>query len=545
MGPNQSVPAWWSSAVIYQVYPRSFMDGNGDGTGDLPGILSRLDYLEWLGIDAIWISPIYPSPMADFGYDVSDYVDVDPLFGTIDDFDRLLADAHRRDVRVILDFVPNHTSDRHHWFRSSRASRESPHRDWYIWSDPSADGGPPNNWMSYFGGPAWTFDESTGQYYLHNFAPQQPELNWRNPDVEAAVHEQLRFWLDRGIDGFRIDVIDRLIKDELLRDNPPNPAWSQGDDPTGRFLRVHSEQQPEVMYIVRRLRRLFDEYGGDRVIVGEIAYDAPLDRLVSYYGVPPYHGAAPDGMHLPFNFNLITLPWDAGRIKEHVDEYESACPDFAVPNYVLGNHDRPRIATQVGPEQSRIAAMLLLTLRGVPTLYYGDEIGLGNVPVPPDLIRDPMGKGTSVFNRDECRTPMRWEASFNAGFCPIDATPWLPIEMSTATCNVASQRSDEGSLLMLYRNLLELRRNSPALRYGRYEPLEAGPGVFAYVRRSAEEALLVLLNFLEHQVPVGGMPDGEGSLVLSTRSIPERTDKELSNIELRANEGAIYQIHLR
>lgn len=536
MNAQQRDRPWWKDAVIYQIYPRSFMDGNGDGTGDLAGITSRLDYLVWLGINAIWISPIYRSPMVDFGYDVEDYCDVDPLFGTLTDFDELLIQAHAKGLRVIMDFVPNHTSDRHQWFQEARQSRDSERRDWYVWRDPSADGGPPNNWMSYFGGQAWTYDATTGQYYLHNFAPEQPELNWRNPDVESAMHQQMRFWLDRGVDGFRLDVIDRLIKDAGFQDNPPHPEWRNGDDPSWRFLRVHSERQPEVMDIIKRMRRMMDEYDGNRVMIGEVAYDLPVEQLIVHYGTPPYEGANPDGMHLPFNFGLFDIPWNAAAIKHHIDTYESLCPSFAVPNYVLGNHDKPRMASSIGPEQAHVAAMLLLTLRGVPTLYYGDEIGMENVPVPQDQVQDPMGLGTTVFNRDECRSPMQWDSGPHAGFCPGEVSPWLPVPANATEVNVESERDDDGSFLSLYHRLLKFRRDSDALKNGTYEPREADEGLFVFVRRSETEVLLVVLNFTNQEL---AYHDASSGTVVASTHRTRNGDIDLSTMSIGPHEGLV------
>ncbi|MGH3148789.1 MAG: alpha-amylase family glycosyl hydrolase, partial [Rubrobacter sp.] len=329
--------SWWQRGVVYQVYPRSFMDGDGDGVGDLRGVTGRLDHLAWLGVDAVWLSPIFPSPMADFGYDIKDYTDVEPLFGTLEDFDRLRDEAHRRGIRIILDYVPNHTSDEHPWFVESRSSRDNPKRDWFIWRDAKPDGSPPNNWVGFFGGDsAWEWDEATGQYYLHLFEPKQPDLNWRNPEVREAMYDALRFWFERGVDGFRIDVLWLLIKDELLRDNPPNPDWKEGGRPSNRQLRVYSGDRPEIHEIVRALRAVADEYPGDRALIGELYL--PLERLIAYYGTEL------DGVHLPFNFGLVTLPeWDPAAVRNLVAEYEAALPEGAWPNWVLGNHDQPRI----------------------------------------------------------------------------------------------------------------------------------------------------------------------------------------------------------
>jgi alpha-glucosidase len=332
-------------------------------------------------VDAIWISPIYPSPMKDFGYDVADYVDVHPMFGTLEDFDRLLAAAHARDLKVILDFVPNHTSDQHPWFVESRSSRDNPKRDWYIWRDPAPGGGPPTNWLSCFGGSGWELDETTGQYYYHAFLKEQPDLNWRNPAVVEAMLGAMRFWLARGVDGFRIDVIYHLVKDDLFRDNPANPRWKEGNDPFQALVPVYTTDRPEVHDIITKMRALFDEFE-DRVIIGEIYL--PIERLVAYYGVDL------KGAHLPFNFQLISAQWDAQHLIKLITEYENALPEGGWPNWVLGNHDQHRIATRVGPAQARVATMMLLTLRGTPTLYYGDELGMRDVPIPPEAVQDPF-----------------------------------------------------------------------------------------------------------------------------------------------------------
>ena len=358
---------WWESGIIYQIYPRSFQDSNGDGIGDLEGIRNRLDYLQDLGIDAIWISPIYPSPMADFGYDVSNYTDVHPMFGTLDDLDRLIKDVHGRQMRLILDWVPNHTSDQHPWFLESRSSRDNPKRDWYVWQDAAPDGGPPNNWVSVFGGSGWEWDALTGQYYYHAFVKEQPDLNWRNPDVVDAMHDTVRFWLDRGVDGIRVDAYWFQFEDPELRDNPPNPDG----DPAWPYTMVnplYTENLPEMMGATAALRAVFDEYD-DRVAIGELYL--PLDVLMTYYG-----SAEAPGFQLPFNFSLITDPWNARSIGDFIEAYESSLPAGGWPNWVLGNHDKHRLATRVGPEQARVAAILLLTLRGTPTLYQGDELGM-------------------------------------------------------------------------------------------------------------------------------------------------------------------------
>ncbi|HEY0137898.1 MAG TPA: alpha-amylase family glycosyl hydrolase, partial [Nannocystis sp.] len=380
--PAASAAPWWQRGVIYQIYPRSFQDSDGDGVGDLRGVVRRLAYLQELGVDAVWISPFYASPMADFGYDVTDHGAVDPVFGTLADFEAVIREAHARDIRVILDYIPNHTSALHPWFLEARASRRAPRRDWYVWRDPAPDGGPPNNWRSAFGGSAWSLDETTGQYYLHTFLKEQPDLNWRNPAVEREMLGVLRCWLDRGADGVRVDAIQVVLKDLELLDNPPNPDYREGiDDPYDALLRVHSSDRPEIHALVGRMRALVDSYPGERVLIGEI-YNL-VERVVAYYGVDGR------GVHFPYNFQLIKLPWDARTIDAAVRRYEALLPPGAWPNWVLGNHDRSRVASRVGPAQARVAAMLLLTLRGTPTIYYGDELGIADVPIPVDRVRDP------------------------------------------------------------------------------------------------------------------------------------------------------------
>ena len=413
----QRGPLWWQRGVIYQIYPRSFMDSNGDGLGDLPGMLQRLEYLQWLGVDALWLSPIFPSPMADFGYDVADYTAIDPRFGTLADFDRLLAEAHRRQLKVLLDYIPNHTSEQHPWFRAARSSRDHPQRAWYLWHDPAPEGGPPNNWRSVFGGSAWAWDAVTGQYYYHAYLPEQPDLNWRHPAVQAAMLDVLRFWLDRGVDGFRVDALRQLIKDDQWRDNPPNPAYHPSQGPYHAVLPLYTADRPEVLDRIALMRRVVDAYE-DRVLLGELYL--PIDRLMTYYGVD---GA---GVHLPSNFHLLRVPWQARTIATLIETYEAALPAAGWPNWNLGNHDKPRLASRVGTAQTRVAAMLLLTLRGTPILYYGDELGMCDGVIPPECVQDPWERRVPGLGlgRDPARTPLPWDESPHAGFttgCPVVA----------------------------------------------------------------------------------------------------------------------------
>jgi alpha-glucosidase len=516
---------WWKHGVIYQIYPRSYQDTDGDGVGDLKGISERLDYLGWLGVDAIWISPIYPSPMADFGYDVSDYRDVDPLFGSLHDFDQLVASAHQRGIRIILDFVPNHTSDHHPWFVESQASGSNLKRDWYIWRDGKADGSPPNNWLSQFGGPAWTLDEKTGQFYLHSFLREQPDLNWRNPAVRAAMYDVLRFWLGRGVDGFRVDVIWLLIKDAEFRDNPPNPNYRPTDAGITRLLPVHSADQPATHDVVAEMRAVLDQYA-DRVLIGEIYL--PIERLVAYYGKDL------GGAHLPFNFQLIHTAWTAPAIASLVTEYEGALPLGGWPNWVLGNHDQPRIAARVDAAQARIAAMLLLTLRGTPTMYYGDELGTGKVHIPQEAMQDPWEKNEPGLglSRDPSRTPFQWDATANAGFS--HAQPWLPVDPSYKTRNVQVLRQDPLSILNLYRRLLSIRRQYAALNRGSFRLIGAQGNALVYERRTENERIVVCLNFGDTEQPIGPQDFGGSTILVSTH--PDRTALD-QHLVLRPNEG--------
>ena len=527
--------AWWRRGIVYQVYPRSFQDSDGDGVGDLPGLAARLDHLVALGVDAVWISPIYPSPMADFGYDVADFTGVDPAFGTLADFDRLVAAAHGRGLRVILDYVPNHTSDRHPWFAESRASRASSRRDWYIWRDPAPDGGPPNNWLSEFGGSAWTLDARTGQYYYHAYLAEQPDLNWRDPAVRAAMLEVLRFWLDRGVDGFRVDAIHHLIEDAALRDNPPNPDWRPGMSPARRVIRAYTMDQPEVHEAIAAMRRVTDAYPGERVLIGE-AY-LPIDRLMAYYGVDLA------GFHLPFNFHLLSTPWEAGAIAALVAQYEAALPPGGWPNWVLGNHDRSRLATRLGPAQARVAAILLLTLRGTPTIYQGEEIGMTDVPIPHERVQDAWERNVPGLGlgRDPARTPMQWDGGRKAGFTGA-AEPWLPLARDHARVNVVAQAADPRSMLSLYRALIALRRAEPALTSGVYVPIAPTAGeVLAYERRdeATGRRLLVALN-LGGGTRAPGVPSG--ARVLLSTHLDRVGDAVAGAVRLRPDEGVVMDL---
>jgi alpha-glucosidase len=537
---------WWRHGVIYQIYPRSFQDSDGDGVGDLPGITSRLDHLSDLGVAAIWLSPFYSSPMVDFGYDVADYTGVDPLFGTLDDFDELVAAAHVRGIRVVVDLVPNHTSDRHPWFLESRSSRDSPKRDWYVWADSGPDGSPPNNWISSFprAGRAWTFDQRTGQWYLHSFTPEQPDLNWWNPEVREAMDQVMRFWLDRGVDGFRVDVAHKMARDPELLDNPLVELGDDAEDDTSAVARAvrlaklksverRDEDWPEVHEILRRFRRTLDAYD-DRMAVGEV-YLLDLRKLARYYG------SGKDEFHLAHNFVFLTQPWKAAAFRSVVDEFTGLLPPDAWPAWMLGDHDVSRIASRYdeggnGQARARVAAVLLLTLRGTPFVYAGDEIGMTDGEVPADRVVD-------VDGRDPERTPMQWNASPGAGFTSGD--PWLPLGRDAATVNVAAQRDDPASMLGLYRRLIRSRTGSAALRGGDYRSLPDAPdGCFAYLRTAGEEHLLVALNFTGQPLSfTPALGTDRGRLELATD--PGRAAGEevsLQPLRLGPDEGVVVRL---
>jgi alpha-glucosidase len=466
---------WWRESVVYQIYPRSFADASGDGVGDLDGLRTHLEYLQWLGVDALWLSPIYRSPMADFGYDVADYRDVDPLFGDLATFDALVSEAHARDLRVLLDWVPNHTSDQHPWFVESRASRDSPKRSWYRWRDGTPDR-PPNNWPAAFGGgPAWTWDEGTEQWYLHTFLAQQPDLNWDEPEVVAAMHDVLRFWLDRGVDGFRADVVHLIGKDPALADIP------EANMGAGHLSVVGTHDFAGTHALLRGIRSVLDEYGppNPRMMVGEV-------NLTGTELIAPYLGED-DELHLAFDFESLQVPWEAGAWRAriaHVEEVMGA----RWPTWVFSNHDQPRIRTRLGGSEARARAALVmaLTLRGTPFLYAGDELGLEDAEIPPDRVVDPGG-------RDGCRAPIPWTTGDGHGW---PAEPWLPWPPSPAARSVEAQRDDPGSMLALARAALALRRASPALRSGTMALLDDAPeGVLAYERAAGDDRRRIWINF--------------------------------------------------
>jgi alpha-glucosidase len=526
--PDRSDP-WWAGAVIYQVYPRSFADATGDGIGDLAGLISHLDHLAGtdasLGVDAVWLSPIYPSPLADFGYDIADFTDVAPEFGTLGDLDRLVDACHARGLRLMLDLVPCHTSIEHPWFVESRSSMESPRRDWYTWADPGPGGGPPNNWKAAFGGSAWDLDPVSGQYYLHSFYPEQPDLNWRNSAVAEAIGDVLRFWFERGVDGFRIDAITHAMKDPQLRDNPPaGPAIPPFPvDRTGQD-HVWTDDRPEMTEVVRFLRSVADEYPG-RLLLAE-AY-LPVERLARYYG----DGVA-DGFQRLFDFELSLIEWGAGPFRRTIERAERFTPPGLEPTWALSNHDLSRHATRFGERRSRLAALLLLSLRGTICLYAGEEIGMVDAPPATLPALDRAG-------RDPQRTPMQWDASPTGGF--TNGEPWLPLVDPVAR-NVAGQAVDPGSLLSLYRRLLALRRSAAGLRHGALTLLPASaPDLLAWSRTTASERLLLVANMgdVALTADLSGAA-GSGEVLVATGERQGRV--ELRQLRLDPLEGLLLRL---
>jgi alpha-glucosidase len=518
-------PSWWQRGIVYQIYPRSFRDASGDGLGDLAGIREKADYLAWLGIDAVWLSPIYPSPDVDLGYDISDYRGIHPAFGTLEDLDALVAALHEREIRLILDLVPNHTSDQHPWFLESQ-DPASPRHDWYVWREGRPDGSPPNNWVSYFGEPAWRYLDPPGKWYLHSFDAGQPDLNWDNPEVREAIHDAMRFWLDRGVDGFRVDVLWLLGKDPELRDNPPDPHWHEALPARLKLHRVYSEDGPDAHDRAQSLRAVIDEYP-DRVMIAELVL--PPARAVAY------HGTDLDEAHMPHNFALTELRvWTADAVRAEVEAYEALLPEGAWPNWLLGDHDFPRIASRVGPERVRLLHMLLLTLRGTPTWYYGDELGLPNAVVPASkvAIPDPQAALGTALDRLPVRSPMQWSPGPNAGFS--EAEPWLPLASDDPAMTVEVQREETDSVLNLFRSLVRLRKETPALAVGAYRTLPAPEGVFSFERYHPDGTVQIHLNFGTDPREID-LPR-PGKVLLSTTS--ERS-VEGSRLALRGYEGVV------
>jgi alpha-glucosidase len=529
---------WWKHGVIYQIYPRSYLDSNGNGIGDLNGIIQRLDYLVWLGVDAIWLSPIFPSPMADFGYDVSDYTDVHPLFGDLETFDRLIAEGHERNLRIIMDFIPNHSSDQHPWFIESLSSQDNPKADWYYWREAKPDGSLPNNWLSVFGGPAWAWGETRKQYYLHSFLKEQPDLNWHNPEVEEAMLNVMQFWLDRGVDGLRMDVVFYPLKHPDLPDNPPAVSKTLYQD-MGVFdsqEHVYDMDWPAGRQrFLSKLRGVIDEYE-DRAGIGETVFMHP-SNVVRYYGKNL------DGLHLPINFTLMPLSWEAQPFRQAIQRYYDAVPEGAWPTFVLGSHDEHRIATRFGPKNARAAQMLLLTLWGTPIMYYGDELGLQDVPIPPERMQDPWEQRVPGLGlgRDPQRTPMQWDETPNAGFTNEDVQPWLPLADDYKAVNVAVQEEAPTSHLNFTRTLLRLRRAMPVLHQkGVFTFIDDLPDdILAFTRGMDRGRVIVIVNFgeKEHTLNLSVLAT-QGEVLLNTTN--ERSGEvQMGALDLYPHEGIL------
>jgi len=515
---------WWKEAVVYEILVPSFQDSNGDGIGDLPGIRQRLDYLKELGIGALWLAPFYKTEFFDIGYDVSDYCAVDPRFGTLGDFQQLLEEAHRRDLRIIIDYVPNHTSHKHPWFLQSRESRTNRYRDYYLWADPAPDGGAPNNWINRFGLSAWTFDEKTDQYYFGSFAPEQPDLNWRNPAVIDEMFGVLRFWLGMGVDGVRVDAMAHLIKDKRLRRNPRDPSYTDKLEPSNKLAPFYSQNQPELLRVIFDMKEAIAQYP-DRVFMGEVFLSAEQISIFQRAGAD-----------LLLSTSMLQGEFEPNHLQHSIDNIEATTAQDSWPARASGDHDLNRLASRVKPEQLRMAALLQLTVRGTPTMYYGEELGLKDGHVPSERMVDPSGRNDPRYGRDRYRLPMPWTSGKNAGFS--EGTPWLPIDDETASKNVAGQERDSDSLLQFYRRLIKLRSSTPALITGDYTPLEAPESVLAFRRSDERSGLMIALNFQKQSV-TWPMPNTKATVLLSTHARSSCcSDNELV---LAPNEGVIVE----
>lgn len=512
-GDGKAPPsAFLPGMVVYQIYPRSFKDTNGDGVGDLQGIVQGLDYIRGLGVDAIWICPFYPSPMVDFGYDVKDYVNVDPMFGTLADFDQLVAEAHKRGIRVVVDLVPNHTSDQHPWFLEAKKDKANPKRNWYVWHDGKSDSTPPNNWLSVFGGSAWEYEPETGQYYLHSFAKQQPDLNWDNPEVRQAMQEVMRFWLSRGVDGFRMDAVDYLAKDKALRDDPNNPAFQPGVDmPYDSLLHVYSKRQYRLFKYLQELAAILLETPGKFMFLEARPHAQPD---IAWY--QQYYEEVDPRVAAPFNLQAIHKVWQISDFRTSINDYQAILRPGDTPVYVLGNHDSSRVATRLGLRAALAAVVMQMTLPGVAVVYYGEELGMRDRFIDPKQTLDVQGKGSNVaFNRDPARSPMQWSADLNAGFST--AAPWLPVNDDYQQVNVAAEQQDPTSFLAVYRWLVAFRHSSEAIKHGNYTSLELhSPQLLGFMRTAGNERLATVINFSAQDVaPL----EVKGAIIFSTHGL--------------------------
>jgi alpha-glucosidase len=524
--------SWWRGAVIYQIYPRSFLDTNGDGVGDLPGIIQRLDYVASLAVDAIWVAPFFRSPMADFGYDIADYRDVDPLFGTVDDFDRLLAKAHGLGLKVMIDQVLSHTSDQHAWFKESRESRDNPKADWYVWADAKPDGSAPNNWLSLFGGSAWQWEPRRGQYYLHNFLASQPDLNFHHPEVRAAALDNVRFWLEKGVDGFRLDAINFCFHDRLLRDNPPKPKEKRvgrgfsPDNPYAFQYHHYNNTQPENLAFLAELRALLDRYP-TAVTLGEISSEDSLATMAEY--------TRDHRLHMGYSFELLSSDFSAAYIRNTVEQLEAQVSE-GWPCWAISNHDVERVLTRWGngnasPKLANLLTAMLCSLRGSVCVYQGEELGLTEANVPFEALRDPYGITfwPNFKGRDGCRTPLPWDDSVFAGFSEV--TPWLPIDEAHKALAVARQEADPDSVLHGFRRFMQWRMQQPTLRLGAIRFLDTPEPALAFVRSHAGEQVLAVFNLGKHALsldlpgfdtaqPLAGHGLEQGTLAGSTLQLP-------------------------
>ena len=526
---------WWHTGIIYQIYPRSFFDTNDDGIGDIQGIISNLNYLTSLGISAVWLSPHYPSPMEDFGYDVSDYKDVHPIFGTLTDFDELVLEAHKRDIKIIIDFVPNHSSDKHEWFIESSSNRNNQKSDYYVWKEGKENRTPPNNWICVIGGSAWTWNETRKQYYLHSFHSGLPDLNWHNNHLRKTMLEVLAFWLDRGVDGFRITMPNWIAKDKQFRNDPLNPDFNPETDlPYQKLKHIYSLDAPEVFTYLKQINKIIKENDKDKVSMAMVdeAWFYPSDALPDYFTTGKV-------LDFPTNFGLFFLSisgWKAAMIKNYIDLYDKMQGEHGNPNYYLGSHDHPRIASRLDPHQARIAAMLMLTLRGIPFLYYADELGLINAKIPLSKRKDLW----SDRSRDSYRTPMQWNSKENSGFSISD--PWLPVVPNYKNINIESLKLQPTSILNLYHKLLKLRKNYPALTIGSYISESNIQGnCFVFRRTYKEQNLLISLNFGSDPCEIVFSNMKGRKIIISTFLDREETIEGVT-LRLRENEGCIIEL---
>ena len=536
---------WWKTTVIYQCYPRSFKDSNGDGSGDLTGIISKVDFLHNLLVETVWLNPIFKSPQKDNGYDISDYKDIDPLYGTMTDLKLLMSELHKRGMHLVLDFVPNHTSDKHKWFIESRSSLNSSKRDWYIWANANDNGGPPNNWLSLFGGSAWSFDNHTNQYYLHQFSEFQPDLNYHNAKVRYAMEDVMKFWFDLGVDGFRIDAIIFLLEDPDLRDEPINPNYDMdkfncsmtnysNPDCYNSLIHMYTKDYTGIHSIIKNWRKLADSFtGSSRFLIGEV-FD-PVDVVMTYYGTNN------NELNLPFNFLLLSnTNWTGDGVSKLVSMWMDALPEGAWPNWVLGNHDFPRIANKAGNYLARALNVLLLTLPGTSTTYYGEEIFMTDVYVPPPKRQD------IYQDRDKARTPMQWDNSTNAGFTNGKADPWLPVATNYSMYNVDIELSNTSSMLSLYKRLVKLITTHDAFRFADYNKVLSTRDLFAFHRfhNGTKKEYVVVVNFSRSNATANltSIKDSFLGAIMelsSAGTARDGSDVDLTKIQMEAGEAVV------